>query len=318
VSRSPYLLGLLLGLAAQAEDEPARRAREELERQLSALVGERPARVRIDFQALDEPGYALREAVFQLDGSRLLTPSVDALQREGDHRVWSGEVRPGRHNVLARVTYQNEASVVVSDEGGYAWRLSGDVSFEVQAGLEVQVRVAPERDGSQRELARRLRLRLPATPVMLARVDDSPLPEPPARPPAVAEASSGGAPLPDEWALPGARALRDRPPARRPSLQDPAVAPRAQPWPSPEPPAGPDGPGLPARAVEPPSGGAPAPAEAVLLPATRPPPDAPTEPVATEGEVPWAVLAGVGAALAVAGALALLVRRRARPPSFRE
>jgi hypothetical protein len=318
MSRAPVVLCVLLGLAARAEDEASRRAREELEKQLTQLVGERLTRVRLDFEALDEPSYALKEAAFQLDGQPLPAPGLGTLGLEGSHRVWEGDVRPGPHNVRARVTYQNQTSIVLSDEGGYAWRLSGDVSFEVQQGLEVQVRVVPVRDGSQRELSRRMRLSLPATPVMLARVDDGTLPEAPppprAAPGAVAEAPSGGTrDLDQPSAAP--RAPRDRSTSRR-SVPEPAEGARRPGTPAPEV-SRLDRPEVPAP-LEPASGGvaAPPPAEAALLPATRPPPDAPTEPLAAEGEVPWAVLGGLGAALLVAGGLALLARRRSRQPPF--
>jgi hypothetical protein len=179
---------VLVASSMRAEDEQARKAREEVERQLKQMVGTPPTRVRVDFDALDEVNYALEQASFELDGKRLTSPSVSELSREGHHLVWIGDVSPGRHVVRANVTYFNQASVVVSDEGGHRWKVGGDVAFEVNAGIEVQVRVVPSRDPTQRQISRRLRLNLPARPVMVAALDDGKMPEPAPAPPAEVEA----------------------------------------------------------------------------------------------------------------------------------
>lgn len=174
---------LLLGAAltqavSHAEDEHARRVREELEGQLRQMVGSPPTRVRVDFAALDEPNFTLEAASFALDGKPLFAPPVSQLSKEGTHLVWSGDVKPGKHTVRALVVYANATSVVVSEEGGHRWKVSGDVGFEVNAGIEVQVQVVPSRDPSQRDISKRLRLSLPAKPVMLAQLDDGKMPEP--------------------------------------------------------------------------------------------------------------------------------------------
>jgi hypothetical protein len=312
VSRSLLILGLFFGLAARAEDERSRRAREELETQLSQLVDDQPTRVRVDFVALDEPNYALRDVAFELDGKPLPAPATSALAVDGQHLVWEGDVRPGKHGVRARITYQNQASIVVSDEGGYAWKVSGEVSFEVQRGLEVQVRVVPTRDPGQRDIARRLRLALPAAPVMLARLDDGSMPEPPHPRAPVAE----GAPVVAS-AVGGPASLRE--PGKHPRAERPA--PRAPPALGSSGAAGPTAePGVAAPLAEAapalaPSSAPPAPPPDELA-AARPRPQAPTEPVAEAGELPWALLGGLGVALVVA--LALLARWRSRPPTVGE
>lgn len=174
--------GILLLLAAagayaQPEDDIRRRAREEVERQLQSLVPTPPTKVRIDYVGLDDPTYKLEEAVFELDGNLLVSSPFETFGAEGVHRVWNGDVAPGKHSVRARVVYASSASVVMSDEGGYRWTLAGEVSFEVFAGIEVQVKVVPRREGAQSEVAKRFRLQLPAAPVMLARLDDGKVPE---------------------------------------------------------------------------------------------------------------------------------------------
>lgn len=169
---------LCLGAAAHAEDEAQRRAREELERQLNQMVGKQPAKVRIDFEALDEPNYKLEDVSFEIDGRTLPRPALEKLATEGTHAIWNGDVTPGKHIVGARIVYSNQASVVVSDEGGYTWKVSGTTAFDVQAGIEVRVKVTPLRDNAQKEISRRFLVRLPATPVMLAKVDDGKMPDP--------------------------------------------------------------------------------------------------------------------------------------------
>jgi hypothetical protein len=190
---------LLLPALARAEDEKARRAREELERELKAMVGKQPTRVRVDFVAVDDPNYKLEEASFELDGKALQAPTLTELS-DDTHLVWNGDVAPGRHTLKAKVVYANGASVIVSDEGGHKWKVAGDVSFDVNSGIEVQVRVVPTRDPSQKDIAKRFRLALPAKPVMVATLDDGKMPDavvakpPPPPPPPAAEPVDAGAP----------------------------------------------------------------------------------------------------------------------------
>lgn len=193
VLRSLITAILLLSVAAQAEDEAQRKAREELEKQLSQMVGKQPTKVRIDFEALDEPMYKLDDASFELDGKSLPRPSLDELTKEGVHLVWNGDASPGKHLVAARLVFVNQASPVVSEEGGHVWKVQGTVSFELQAGIEVRVKVTPQRDNAQKDVAKRFQVRLPATPVMLAQMDDGKMPEPP--PKKAVEVVDAGAPV---------------------------------------------------------------------------------------------------------------------------
>ncbi|MEW5741445.1 MAG: hypothetical protein AB1938_21165, partial [Myxococcota bacterium] len=193
VLRSLITAVLLLSVAAHAEDEAQRKAREELEKQLSQMVGKQPTKVRVDFESLDEPMYKLDDASFELDGRTLSRPALDELSKEGVHLVWNGDVSPGKHLVAARLVYRNEASPVVSEEGGHVWKVSGTVAFDVHAGIEVRVKVTPQRDNAQKDVAKRFSVRLPATPVMLAQMDDGKMPEPP--PKKVVEVVDAGAPV---------------------------------------------------------------------------------------------------------------------------
>lgn len=172
------LLCVTAASAAFAEDAKAKAAREELERQLSQMVGQQPTKVRIEYAGLDEPNYGIEEAVFELDGRVVGSPSVRQLSDEGRHLVWNGDVTPGKHVVKVLLVFANATSAVLSDEGGYKWRVGGSVGFDVHSGIEVRVTVTPKRDGSQRDVAKRFKLALPAEPVMLARLDDGKMPEP--------------------------------------------------------------------------------------------------------------------------------------------
>jgi len=331
VSRPLPLLLLCAAMAAsasRAEDESERRAREEVERQLRQLVGAPPTRVKIEFAALDEPNYELEEAAFELDGRSLAVPSTRQLAPEGTHLVWSGEVTPGRHTVRAQVVYANSASIVVSEEGGHKWKVGGDVSFLVNAGIEVQVRVAPVRDPGQREIAKRLRLTLPTQPVMLALLDDGKMPEP--LPPPQVHATAA----PEELVAAAPEEVR----TKRRGKKDKGA-------PSPEVPTAP----VIAQAVEseprrvevePTSGGAATGSPAELKVESSEPSDAgataastastpttetdfiPTERASVEveegdsGSPPWSVISGAGG-VGLVVLLVLLARRRSRrPPSL--
>lgn len=172
------LIAVAAGLA-RAEEPAQRQAREELERQLQDMVGSNPARLRVDFAALDDPNYRLEEAAFELDGKGLLTPLAGALEPEGTHQVYFADVKPGRHTLGVKLVYANSASPVVSDEGGYKWNLGGTLAWNFQAGIEVHVTLSAARDAAAKAIKDRLKLTSAAAPVMFARLDDGKMPEVP-------------------------------------------------------------------------------------------------------------------------------------------
>jgi hypothetical protein len=310
---------LLVPALARAEDDKARRAREELERELKAMVGKQPTRVRVDFVAVDDPNYKLEEAAFELDGKALQTPLLSELS-DDTHLLWNGDVAPGRHTLKAKVVYANGASVIVSDEGGHKWKVSGDVSFDVAAGIEVQVRVVPTRDPSQKEIAKRFKLALPAKPVMIAALDDGKMPEalvkttpapPPPPMPAAEPMIDAGAPavvvaeapkpspLPVKHVLTTDPVFEDVPVAAKP------VSPIVAATPKPEPVAV----IAPVEVVR--DAGAPL-ASGELIPVPAPAAPAPPE----DDGVPLMWLLGGLGAVAVLSVIVLLARRRAQPPKL--
>jgi len=177
--RIAVVLSLFVAASAFAEDAAQKRAREELERELKQMVGTPPTRVRVEFVSPDEPNYKLEEATFEVDGKPVPPQALSTLATEGTHTVFSGDVTPGKHKVSAKLVFANGASAVLSDEGGYKWKLGGDASFEVASGLEVQVQIVPARDSAQKDIAKRFTLRMPAAPVMVAKLDDGKMPEVP-------------------------------------------------------------------------------------------------------------------------------------------
>lgn len=182
IARSLLLTALLLPAVAFAEDAKAKAAREELEKQLTQMMGKVPTRVRVDFVGLDDPNYKLEEASFELDGRSLGSPPLSQLMDEGPHLVWEGDAAAGKHVVRVRLVFANGTSVLLSDEGGYKWKVGGEVSFDLHAGIEVRVAVTPKRDSDQKDVAKRFRLSLPAQPVMLAKLDDGKMPDAPPKP----------------------------------------------------------------------------------------------------------------------------------------
>lgn len=307
MKRCTVVIALAVALPVLAEDENARRAREELERELTHLVGKQPTRVRVEFEALDEPNYALEETVFELDGKALRGPAPSTLTNEGSHLIWSGDVAPGKHVVHARVVYVNTASALIAEEGGHRWKVSGDVSFEVPSGIEVQVRVVPLHDPTQREVTKRFRLSLPAKPVMVAQLDDGTMPEPVALRPAVDAGER-------VMVASARRAVVERVPAESPVADvEPELAPLALPRPANDPVV---------RAPEPTPAPAPEPEPA---PVDAPPAPVHEQPVAAapaavspppeESAMPWLAIGGGAVVALVAGSI-LMLRRRARPPTL--
>jgi hypothetical protein len=158
---------------------PKTRAQEELDRQLKEMMGNRPAKVKVKFVPLDEPNYELTEARFELDGAAIRTPMLKQLMGEAPVEVSVNDVSPGKHRVKAELQYTSKASAMVSDEGDHKWKIANEVSFDVAAGIEVQVNVTPKRDEKQKEIAKRFSLRMPSSPVMLAAVEDGYVAPPP-------------------------------------------------------------------------------------------------------------------------------------------
>jgi chemotaxis protein histidine kinase CheA len=190
------LLVAMVGGVALAEDPAQKRAREELERQLNQMVERAPCRVRVEFQPVDDPNFRVEELELAVDGRPLKAPTSDAISRwleDGPMPVGAVDVSPGKHKVTARATIHNTASPLVSDEGDHRWKVAGEVTFDVAAGLEVKVAVTAVRDAKQPDVGKRIRLTFPSLPVMIAKLDDGTMPEAPKPKPVVPEPVDAGA-----------------------------------------------------------------------------------------------------------------------------
>lgn len=173
-------VGALVCLAcavALAQDDRTRAAREELDRQLKELVGKAPTRVKVTFQGLDEPGFAVEESEFTLDGRPLPSPLAYSLSREGEHLVYTGEESPGDHRLEAKVTIVDVSNAMMSREAGYKWKIGVSRTFSLQRGLEVHVALSPLRDARAPQTKDKFKLTSNATPRMLAVLDDGKMPE---------------------------------------------------------------------------------------------------------------------------------------------
>ncbi|MBL9039297.1 MAG: hypothetical protein JNG84_12335, partial [Archangium sp.] len=214
----------------------------------------------------------------------------------------------------------------LSDEGGYQWKLAGSVAFETSPGLEVQVAVTPVRDGKQADIAKRFVLKLPARPVMLAEVDDAPLPPPPKPVLAKVVVDAGPPPPPPPFIAPPlvAATPKERAPVmaddsapsvqRRPERRSPREPNVAAAEPAPSAPAAerfspqPEVLDAGAAVVDAPPPVAPPPPVVVVRPPAAPP--------AEGGGLRW-VLIGAGA-LALVGLFIALARRRSQVPRIDE
>ncbi len=299
---------MLLGLGAcwaLAEDSKARAAREELERELAGLTAPVPTRVRVEYGEIDDPNYALQLAEFALDGRALPTPPPGALTLSAEARtlVWEGDVPPGRHVLTAKLRYRHTGSPLLVEEGGHEWVLSAVRSFEQQRGIEVRVLVQPVIDRAATSVEKRLTLSLPATPVMLAKLDDGSMPALKLKPTsdeaetvtvdAGAPPRVEATPPPEPPAEAAPARVRSRPPEPNRKVE-PALQHVAETTDDDAADAG-------APALEPPDAGLAVPA-------------APTQEMIEEGTPasPWWLVgvAGVGLVLL----LVVIARRRARPP----
>src|SRR5690242_19505154 len=132
-------MGLLAANARGAEPSSVeQRAREDLDRQLQALVKTPPPEVVLMFEGLPGAGtargYKLVEADFELNGMPLAVPGPEQLNAPGQHRLAVLKVEEGSFTLLSRVTYASDSWSLFSEESGFLWKLTASVTFQVQKG----------------------------------------------------------------------------------------------------------------------------------------------------------------------------------------
>ncbi len=178
-------MGLLAASARAAEPSSVeQRAREDLDRQLQALVKTPPPEVVISFEGLPGAGttrgYKLVEADFSLNGQPLAVPGPDKLNAPGVHRLAVLKVEEGSFTLVSHVTYANDAWNLFSEESGFLWKLTASVTFQVQKGLRVRVKVMPGINPTAPDPRLKLKLSHDVAAEMTAQLADVAIPDAPA------------------------------------------------------------------------------------------------------------------------------------------
>ncbi len=321
------LLVLLPALGARAEDEKARRAREELERDVNALVDIPAPRVELQFAGPAGEGYTLSEATFTLDDAELVTPSPGDLAQQNGRPIFQGDVVPGTRALNISLLY-TQGGGLFSYMNGFKYKLKAKFTFLVQRGLLVRVKVRVTEDAAAQDPAKRLKLGVSAGAEMIAKLEDGRMP--PAPKPTIAltentvtvEPAAAKSPEPAVAAAVVPAAAKAPPKQKAAKLAVATVkAPRKvmvakaveRPVAKPAPAAEPE------PVAAPPPAPAPEPVAAAVAPEPAPPAPAPPAPPAVaapptppaparSGSTLW-IIAGLAAA---AAAIALFALRRRR------
>ncbi|QSQ28186.1 OmpA family protein [Pyxidicoccus parkwayensis] len=177
-------MGLLAANARAAEPSSVeQRAREDLDRQLQALVKTPPPEVVVTFEGLPgagtSRGYKLVEADFSLNNQPLAVPGAEELNGPGLHRLAVVKVEEGTFTLVSRVTYASDAWNLFSEESGFLWKLTASVTFQVQKGLRVKVKVMPGINPTAPDPRLKLKLSHDTSVEMTAPLADADLREPP-------------------------------------------------------------------------------------------------------------------------------------------
>ncbi|MFP2932060.1 cell envelope biogenesis protein OmpA, partial [Pyxidicoccus sp. 3LG] len=178
------LMGLLGATARAAEPSSVeQRAREDLDRQLQELVKTPPPEVVVSFEGLPgagtSKGYKLVEAEFLLNGQPLVTPEPAKLNAPGLHRLAVLKVEEGSFTLVSHVTYASDAWNLFSEESGFLWKLTASVTFQVQKGLRVRVKVMPGINPTAPDPRLKLKLSHDVTAEMTAQLADVAIPDAP-------------------------------------------------------------------------------------------------------------------------------------------
>lgn len=137
------LCGVLASSALAGEDPATRRAREELERQLQELTLPTAPKLLLLYAPPDGLAYRVAEAQFTLDGKALPSPTPEELNAGGPREVFSGEVKPGKHELLSQLVFVPASAQVFTYMEGFRWKIGAKASFEMPSGLAMRVRVLP-------------------------------------------------------------------------------------------------------------------------------------------------------------------------------
>ncbi|MCP3102836.1 OmpA family protein [Myxococcus sp. K15C18031901] len=187
------MLALVAVTARAAEPSSVeQRAREDLDRQLQALVKTPPPEVLITYEGLPgagtSRGYKLLEMDFILNGQPLAVPALETIGAPGTHRLAALKVEEGSYTLVSRVTYTNDQWNLFSEESGFLWKMTASVTFQAQRGLRVKVRVVPGINPTAPDPRLKLKLMHDVSAEMTAPLADASLADPPVAGPRVATA----------------------------------------------------------------------------------------------------------------------------------
>lgn len=191
-------LVLALLLATQpAPPDAGRRlsAQEELERELMQLVKTPPPEVEVFFEPLEARHLKLDETDLTLDDMPLALPDVKSLSQGTTHRVLKAQLSEGEHTLVSRIAYVDTSSGFTGT-AGYKWKMAASVTFRVQRGLRVRVRVQPALNPDAADLKGRLKLGHHVVAEMIGPLEDTKALEALARGPSGARPATAAKPLP--------------------------------------------------------------------------------------------------------------------------
>jgi len=124
---------------AAEEDVRERQVREELERELEAMMKVPPPSMEIFFDGMDAPRYELLEATFKLDDA----PLPVKVGAAGKQSLFFGVLSPGKHTVTALLVYREKAGGLFS-YANLKFKLPGRYHIEAQRGLHMRMRIKVE------------------------------------------------------------------------------------------------------------------------------------------------------------------------------
>lgn len=216
----------LIGATARAAEPSTveQRAREDLDRQLQALVKTPPPEVVITYEGLPGEGtarpYKLLEVDFILNGQPLAVPGLDVISGPGVHRLAALKVEEGSYTLVSRVTYTNSDSwSLFSEESGFLWKMTASVTFQAQKGLRMRVKVVPSINPNAPDPRLKLKLSHDVSAEMTAPLADATLGEgQDAGPPPVAVAQ-----VPPPVTTPPVAVTQPVPPTTKPPEQGPVA-----------------------------------------------------------------------------------------------
>ncbi|MBS2030926.1 MAG: hypothetical protein JST54_23685 [Deltaproteobacteria bacterium] len=176
------IFALCTSTLAHAETD-REKAQREIDQQMKDLVKPLPPpAARIIWEGLDSDKIAIDAARFELDDAKLSYGELEDLTSAAkSHKsLYDGAVDVGKHALNVNLTVHRTKVSLLEGLRTTTFKVSSSAGFAGQKGLEVTIKVKLRYDETQQDPKKRLKLDLKVEPKMVASVDDSPMPEPPA------------------------------------------------------------------------------------------------------------------------------------------